>query len=101
MMPSSRRVSQAWNIIKLIVFVAFIIILIEAFGTYGIIGFVLFCFLWAAVIIIYRFDSFMTIKHFTESKIWGKPLKDFEKGEIKRTKVKIIWRKKNETTSKN
>jgi hypothetical protein len=43
----------------------------------------------------------MTIKHFTESKIWGKPLKDFEKGEIKRTKVKIIWRKKNETTSKN
>ncbi len=43
-----------------------------------------------------RFDDFIRTKQLIETMIWGKPLGEFKKNELKHHKVKIVWSKKNE-----
>jgi hypothetical protein len=41
------------------------------------------------------------IKHQIESVIWGKPLKYYNKEELKNTKIKFVWGNKKDESNKN
>ena len=45
-------------------------------------------------------DDFIRTKELIETTIWGQPLKEFKKGELKNHKVVIGWRKKNANKKK-
>lgn len=86
--------TKAWSILKLICSVAFLVVLMEEIGTlYGIVGWfgimLLICLprLWRARYMI------LNLKYRLETTIWGKPLKLFTPGELKNTKVEVVWNK--------
>lgn len=72
-----------------------LIVLVYFLEWYGVIGFFIFFLGMGIFRLIKNREAFMTNIKVLESMIWGKPLdKDqWEKGEMKNHKVKIIWRK--------
>lgn len=71
---------------------------------WGVVGIIIFMLVWIGYRFYTRRDSFMVMLRGTETAIFQKPLdKDmWDKGEMKNTKVKIIWgKKKNETKRSN
>lgn len=40
-------------------------------------------------------EQITVVKHYIETVIWGKPLHLFGSGELKNTKVKVVWRRDN------
>ena len=93
-METKLKFMEGWlgTVIKMVLF----IILVYFFQWLGFVGFLLFFFGFPVYrAITHRQFISSTVKSI-ESDIWGKPLdrRLWDKGEIKRKKVKIIWRKK-------
>jgi len=91
------------KLIKTIAKISFMIFLIVYFEVYGLVSIMIFFLILGLYRLFFvRWDDFIRTKQLIEATIWGKPLKDFEKGELKNHKVKIVWRKdKNETIKRN
>jgi len=85
---------KSW--MKFILKMVVIIVIISLFEMNGVIAIVLYIILSSLWAVYLARDQVITIKHYTETAIWGKPLKMFKKGELKNTKVKIVWGKKND-----
>jgi len=85
------------KLIKTIAKICFIIFLIAYFEIYGLLSIAVFYIVLALYRLVFvRWDDFMRSKELIEATIWGKPLKEFKKGELKNHKVKIVWSNKNE-----
>lgn len=78
------------QIIVIIILLALLGSLLGKYGIYGVLGLVI-------AMALYRFIEhrkvFTNIFKVLEGTIWGKPLdkENWEKGELKNTKVKIVW----------
>ena len=82
----------------IVIGIIILIYVVETFQYKGLVGLLTFIFLFACYkIYVYR-DNFIQGIRTIEGMIWDKPLNKelWAKGELKNTKVKIVWRKKNE-----
>lgn len=86
------------SLIKLFIVGSIIYWLAVYTGAYGFLGVVAFVLIVAAYKIFIQKSEYMMALRTIESKIFGKPLdrKNWEPGELKRTKIKFVRRKKNE-----
>lgn len=100
---AKKSLKKAANLLYFVISIVILILLVEHFGKWGVFGFVGFCIAYALWIIFSRFKNFMMVMRQVETKIWGKPLdkKFWGKGELKRTKLKIVWLKKGESDVQN
>lgn len=81
------------NILKIII-MAGLVIWLDLYG-FAVIG--IYYLLWALYRLFFvGWNDFIRSKELIESTIWGQPLKEFKKGELKNHKVEIVWSKKNE-----
>lgn len=80
------------RIMNWVVPIAFIIFMLYSFE-YGVIGLITYYIIYSLFMLWVARDQFIMIKHHVETLIWKKPLKDFKKGELANTKVKIKWRR--------
>lgn len=91
-------IRNSWT--KYIIIIAAIIFLatIMENNPWGWVGIILLLLAWPVYRLILNRQSLMIGLRGLESTIWGKPLdKDlWDKGEMKRTKVKFVWRKKKD-----
>jgi hypothetical protein len=83
-----------WNYLELIIIAILIAWLIE--GGLSWLGFIGFIIIIALINLWMMRDTFKMMLNYVETLIWGKPLtKEYwKKGELKDTKVKFVWKKK-------
>jgi len=80
--------------LKLVAKILFIIFMITYFEWVGLVALTTFFIVFALYRLFFvRWDDFINTKQIIETSIWGRPLKDFKKGELKNHKVEITWRK--------
>lgn len=71
-----------------------LLILVDTFPIHVGVGIFLILYLSYILIRVWQArEQVISLKHYIETVIWGKPLKMFDKGELKNTKVKIVWRR--------
>lgn len=107
----NEKISTSWKRGKpILITILSIIIMIILIDKIGLGSSLLVYLLFVLVVSIYRLyrarDLFMMNLRILESKIFGKPLDrdTWKKGELKRTKIKIVWKKpdqKKPTTTKD
>lgn len=83
---------------KVLAFALTLAFLIEFFGAKGFYGFLIIIFGMAAFRAIKMRKNMLLSLKYIESMIWKKPLDKnlWKKHELKNTKIKVVWRKKNE-----
>lgn len=88
-----RRAGRAKTFIIVIVQVSIFVYLIENRFYLGIL---LYCILFAGLIIWKKWDVYLMVKQHMEIMIFGKPLKRelWRKGELKKLKFRLVWGKK-------
>jgi hypothetical protein len=64
-------------------------------GWFGIVGMIIFYIIFLAVILYSNKKMYLNGMRSIETRVWGKPLdsKKWKKGELKNTKLKLVWRK--------
>ena len=84
------------NIIVTILFIAATIVIVDTWGIKGLLGLLVLVLVMFAYQLYRKWDLFMGLLRQIETLIWKKPLDktEWQEGEMKNTKVKIIWRKK-------
>ena len=81
------------KIIKTICKYSFIIFIILYFDVYGLAAVGLYYIGFALYGLFMHWDQYLTTKEMVETYIFGKPLKYFNKGELKNHKVKVVWKR--------
>lgn len=90
--------SFLYKVIKIVLSIILLMIMMEELGTVlGIAGWIGFYVLWAIVMMIRKWSTITMVMDKFQTIIWGKPLKQFTKEELRNTKVKFVWGKKNNT----
>lgn len=81
----------------MIIFVLILVFLIEHLGVWGFYGWVTLVMFLAMIRLWQNKDTYKRMLQYCETVIWKKPLeKDYwKKDELKNTKVKVVWGKKN------
>lgn len=77
-----------------------IVIFLWAVGKYGSQGFwamLIIYLVLAAILIAFNYKTWLYGKHMFETALWGKPLKDHTPKELRRKKLKFVWKKKRRT----
>ena len=89
------------DITKTALYLILMIGLILMFGSLGAIGFLAFLLFMTLLRAWQNRESIITTMKYAESTIFGKPLDKtyWKKGEMKNTKVKIVWRKNDKRTN--
>ena len=85
------------NIIITILFIVALILVLDTWGMKGFLGLLIIVLIMFAYQLYKNWNTFMGLLRQIETLIWKKPLDktEWKKGEMKNTKVKIVWRKKN------
>jgi len=78
-----------------------LIVYLEWYGIGMIFGYIVFMAIYRLFLNPAVWDFYIQVKKSIETVIWGKPLKHFEKGELKNHKVEIVWRKENGNKTNN
>jgi len=96
-MVGKKFLKKHWWILQLLITIIVVIIISQVVGLYGVVGLIVVWFLYMGYRVWNRRDSVKMLIKTIEIMIWKKPLdKDmWDKGELKNTKVKLKWRKKN------
>jgi len=79
------RAGKLWSYASSIGLILLLVYIINRFGTKGLLGLVVAALLFAVYRLITNHNEWLDGKYLLETQIFGKPLKDFEKGE------KPVW----------
>jgi len=96
------KTKRIYKFAKIIIVTLLLALLLDNYGRYGMLGFVGFLIIITTYKVIKKREYYVTGLRTIESMIWKKPLDKelWDKGEMKNTKVKIRWKKKNQTYGK-
>jgi len=86
------------TLFKAVLFGVGLALFIELFGAWGFYGFIIIILTFAGFRLYKMRHNFVEALRYIENMVWKKPLDKtyWDKGELKNTKVKIVWRKKDE-----
>jgi len=96
------KTKTAWqrhkNTITTILYIIILIFLIAIWETWGFIGFIIFIIGMYGLRLFRGRDKLILAFRYVETQLFGKPLerKYWEKGEMKKKKFKIVWKKKKQ-----